>query len=44
MYKRQLYEYDRRDLAVRLEAKEESEDWTMETVSFDAGYLSLIHI
>lgn len=33
-----LYEYDRRDLAVRLEAKEESEDWTMETVSFDAGY------
>jgi dienelactone hydrolase len=35
-----LYEYDKRDLAVRLDAKEESEEWTMETVSFDAGYAS----
>jgi dienelactone hydrolase len=35
---RSLYAYDKRDLAVHLDAKEESETWTTELVSFDAGY------
>ncbi len=33
-----LYEYDRRDLAVHLDATEKADDWTTEVVSFDAGY------
>ena len=33
-----FYAYDKRDLAVHLDATEESDDWTTEIVSFDAGY------
>ena len=33
-----LYAYDRRDLNARVDATETSDDWTLETVSFDAAY------
>jgi eukaryotic-like serine/threonine-protein kinase len=33
-----LYAYDKRDLAVHLDATEKADDWTTEIVSFDAGY------
>ena len=33
-----LYAYDRRDLAARVEETAQSDDWTTELVSFDAGY------
>ena len=33
-----LYAYDKRDLAVHLDATEKSDDWTTEIVSFDSGY------
>ncbi|MGE5715199.1 MAG: SUMF1/EgtB/PvdO family nonheme iron enzyme, partial [Acidobacteriota bacterium] len=33
-----LYAYDRRDLNARVDATETGDDWTMETVSFDAAY------
>jgi dienelactone hydrolase len=33
-----LYAYDRRDLNARVDATETKDDWTMETVSFDAAY------
>jgi eukaryotic-like serine/threonine-protein kinase len=33
-----LYAYDKRDLAVQLDATEKADDWTTEIVSFDAGY------
>jgi dienelactone hydrolase len=33
-----LYAYDRRDLNARVDATETSDDWTLESVSFDAAY------
>ncbi|MFI5120275.1 MAG: SUMF1/EgtB/PvdO family nonheme iron enzyme [Thermoanaerobaculia bacterium] len=33
-----LYAYDKRDLAVHLDATEKADDWSTEIVSFDAGY------
>jgi formylglycine-generating enzyme required for sulfatase activity/dienelactone hydrolase len=33
-----LYAYDKRDLAVHLDATEKVDDWATEIVSFDAGY------
>ena len=33
-----LYAYDKRVLAVHLDATEKADDWTTEIVSFDAGY------